>query len=141
MYWYIKVIKNYAEFSGRARRKEFWMFGLIHALIMIGLYVLMIASAAVAGENATLPLIFMGLLGLYGLFILIPGIAVMVRRLHDIGRTGWWWLIGLVPFVGAIVLLVFTVMEGEPGSNQYGENPKETATSYGEHSHAASQTP
>ncbi len=140
MYWYLKVLKNYANFSGRARRKEFWMFGLIHFIIMMVLYGLIIAAGALGGEEGTLMLAAMGLYGLYALFILIPGIAVIVRRLHDIGRTGTWWLIGFVPFIGAIVLLIFAVTDSEPGANQYGENPKEADPDMGDQPSAASQT-
>ena len=62
--------------------------------------------------------------GIYGLAVLIPGLAVAVRRLHDTGRSGWWLLIGLVPLIGAIVLIVFMATDGEPGDNAYGPNPK-----------------
>lgn len=140
MYWYLKVLKNYANFSGRARRKEFWMFGLIHFIIMMVLYGLIIGAAAVGGEEGTLVLAAMGLYGLYALFILIPGIAVTVRRLHDIGRTGTWWLVGFVPFIGAIVLLIFAVTDSEPGANQFGENPKEADPDLGDQPSTASQT-
>jgi uncharacterized membrane protein YhaH (DUF805 family) len=113
MNWYLEVLKKYAVFSGRARRMEYWMFFLINIIIYIVLSIIdwLIGTVGI-------------LVGLYGLAILIPGIAVTVRRLHDTDRSGWWILIGLVPFIGAIVLLIFMVLEGKPGSNQYGPNPK-----------------
>jgi uncharacterized membrane protein YhaH (DUF805 family) len=110
--WYLAVLKNYAKFSGRARRKEFWMFALINFVIMVVLSALDMALG-------------FGLLGaIYALAVLIPSLAVGCRRLHDIGKTGWWQLIGLVPFIGLIVLIIFFVMDSNPGDNQYGPNPK-----------------
>ena len=117
MNWYLDVLKKYAVFSGRARRQEYWMFFLFNMIIAIVLGVV----EGIAGGP--------GILGLlYGLAVLIPGIAVSVRRLHDIDRSGWWLLIALVPLIGAIVLLVFMVLDSKAGENQYGPNPKtETA--------------
>jgi uncharacterized membrane protein YhaH (DUF805 family) len=114
MNWYLDVIKNkYATFSGRARRKEYWMFFLINILVAIALAII----EAILGLPGILG-------GIYALALLIPGIAVTVRRLHDTGRTGWWILIGLVPVIGFIVLLVFMVLDSQPGDNAYGPNPK-----------------
>lgn len=114
MNWYLDVLKNrYATFSGRARRKEYWMFFLFNLLIAIGLSIL----EAIVGLPGILG-------GLYALAVLIPNIAVTVRRLHDTGRTGWWILIALVPFIGWIILIVFMVLDGQPGDNAYGPNPK-----------------
>jgi uncharacterized membrane protein YhaH (DUF805 family) len=111
--WYLAVLKNYAGFSGRARRTEYWMFVLFNIIITIVLDVigLAIKQGSILGA-------------IYGLAVLIPGLAVAVRRLHDTGRSGWWLLIGLVPLIGAIVLIVFMATEGEPGDNAYGPNPK-----------------
>lgn len=119
MNYYIGVLKNYAVFGGRARRAEYWYFFLFNILVSIAL-------AVVDGLTGTLsPELGIGLLGgIYALAVLIPGIAVAVRRLHDTGRTGWWVLIGLIPLIGAIVLIVFLAMDSTPGSNQYGPNPK-----------------
>jgi len=113
MTWYLEVLKKYAVFNGRARRKEYWYFVLFNVIINI------ILSGI---DNFT---IGTGLLnGLYSLAVLIPGIAVSVRRLHDTDRRGWWVLIGLIPIIGWIVLLIFMVQDGKPGENQYGSNPK-----------------
>ena len=120
MNWYLEVLKKYAVFDGRARRKEYWYFCLFNALIGIAIA----AVTGVLGSIAHTESLSL-LNGLYSLVILIPGIAVTVRRLHDTDRSGWWILIILVPLIGAIVLLVFTVLDSTPGENQYGANPKE----------------
>lgn len=120
MNWYLEVLKKYAVFSGRARRKEYWFFVLFNIIISIVLAVIDGVTGSFSPEAG------MGLLGgIYTLVVLIPGIAVSVRRLHDTERSGWWLLIALVPLIGAIVLLVFMVQDSKPGQNQYGANPKE----------------
>ena len=119
MNWYLEVLKKYADFNGRARRKEYWMFFLFNLIITIVLVIVdgIVGTSAVPGT--------LGLLaGIYSLALLIPGIAVAIRRLHDTGRSGWWILIGLVPFVGGIILIVFMVQDGTPGENEFGKNPK-----------------
>ncbi len=113
MNWYIAVLKNYAGFSGRARRTEYWMFFLISAIVSIVLG----AVEGVLGSPGVLST-------LYSLAVLVPGLAVAVRRLHDTNRSGWWLLIGLIPIIGVIVLLVFTVQDSLMSENQYGPNPK-----------------
>jgi uncharacterized membrane protein YhaH (DUF805 family) len=119
MNWYTKVLKDYATFSGRARRTEFWMFTLINAIIMIVLY-----GLAMGLKDSALGTVFLVLYVVYAVAVLVPGLAVAVRRLHDTNRSGWWWLIGLVPVVGGIVLLVFYATAGTVGENQYGPDPK-----------------
>ena len=117
MDWYIGVLKKYVVFQGRARRKEYWMFFLFNLLISIGLGIV----DAFAGTTAD----GVGVLGaLYALGVLLPSIAVSIRRLHDTDRSGWWCLIGFVPIIGTIVLLVFFVLDGTPGDNRFGPNPK-----------------
>lgn len=113
MDWYLKVLKNYVGFEGRARRKEYWMFVLINVIISIVLTIV-----------ETITDIAPFLTVLYSLFVLLPSLAVTVRRLHDTGRSGWWVLISLIPLIGSIVLLVFTCQDSEEGDNQYGTNPK-----------------
>lgn len=125
MKWYIKVLKQYADFNGRARRKEFWMFTLINFIIIMALQTIMMMVGGMNPEAGGIAMAIMGLLGLYSLAVFIPSLAVSVRRLHDTNRSGWWLLISLVPIIGAIVLIVFYVQNSQPGSNQYGENPKE----------------
>ncbi|MBI1283134.1 MAG: DUF805 domain-containing protein [Thiobacillus sp.] len=121
MEWFTKVIKNFS-FSGRARRKEYWMFFLFVFLIEIVLGVIDYALGTFSTESG------IGLLGgLFALGILIQSIAVGVRRLHDTGRSGWWLLINLLPVLGSIIWLVLMVLEGEQNDNQYGPNPKRAA--------------
>ena len=116
--WYMQALKKYAVFSGRARRSEYWFFVLWYVIISIGCGVL----DAILGTRSAQGV---GLLGtLYGLALLIPSLAVTVRRLHDTGRTGWWILIGLIPVLGWIVLLVFMLLDSQPGSNEHGPSPK-----------------
>lgn len=119
MDWYLKVLKNYVGFSGRARRKEYWMFTLISTLISIGLTIVDMVTGNV---NATTG---WGMLsGIYALLVLLPSLAVSVRRLHDRDKSGWWLLLVLIPLIGAIVLLVWMVQEGDRGTNRFGADPK-----------------
>lgn len=119
MDWYVTVLKKYAVFSGRAQRAEYWYFILFNLLVMIGLAIVDSTTGSFSGDMG------MGLLsGLYYLGVLVPSVAVTVRRLHDTSRSGWWLLIGLVPFLGGLILLFFTVQDSQPGSNEYGINPK-----------------
>lgn len=113
MNWYLEVLKKYAVFTGRARRTEYWMFILFNIIIsfLLGLIEGMMGGVGVIGT-------------LYGLLVLIPGIAVTVRRLHDTDRSGWWLLIALIPLIGGIVLLIFMIQDSNSGQNQYGPNPK-----------------
>ena len=118
MNWYLEVLKKYAVFNGRARRKEYWSFFLFNILVSILLAVIDMAIGSFNAEAG------MGLLGgIYALAVLIPSIAVSVRRLHDTGRSGWWLLIALVPIIGVIVLVIFMLQDSKP-ENQYGPNPK-----------------
>ena len=122
MTWYLEALKKYAVFNGRARRKEYWYFLLFNIIISIVLAVI----DAVIGTFSTE--VGIGLLGgIFGLALLIPSIAVGVRRLHDTDRSGWWWLLYLIPLIGGIVLLVFLVQDSTPGENRYGSNPKSAA--------------
>jgi len=119
MSWYLEALKKYAVFGGRSRRKEYWYF------VLFSLIVSLVLSAIDALLGTFSSSTNVGLLGgIYGLAIIIPSIAVSVRRLHDIDRTGWWVLISLVPVIGTIVLLVFAALEGTPGENRFGPNPK-----------------
>lgn len=120
MNWYLKCWKQYADFSGRARRKEYWIFSLINYIIIFFLYILQIVMI-----ESTLWLIFPIIFFLYAVAVFLPGLAVSIRRLHDIGKSGWWYLIYLIPIIGAIWLTVLMCLDSEPGENQWGENPKE----------------
>ena len=121
MNWYLDVIKNkYAQFSGRARRKEYWMFVVFNILAAILLAIVDSLTGTMSEEGT-------GLFGaLYSLAVLIPSIAVAVRRLHDTARSGWWLLIVLTG-IGIFVILVFMCLEGTAGDNEYGPSPKTEA--------------
>ncbi|MEU5540436.1 DUF805 domain-containing protein [Streptomyces sp. NPDC020362] len=116
MSWFIEALKKYAVFSGRARRKEYWMFALFSGIIYA-----VLAIVAVVSKTPAL----LALPGIFYIGILLPSLAVGVRRLHDTGRSGWWLLFALVPLAGPITLLVFTCTDSQAGANQYGPNPKE----------------
>jgi uncharacterized membrane protein YhaH (DUF805 family) len=117
MDWYLGVLKKYTVFTGRARRREYWMFVLFNIIISV---VLSIIDRVIGNPEMGL-----GILGtLYALAVLVPSLAVGVRRLHDTNRSGWWLLIGLIPCIGFIVLIIFTVQDSQAGDNQYGPNPK-----------------
>lgn len=115
-YWMTLALRNYADFQGRARRKEYWMFTLLVTLATVLAVILGGAESSVGG----LLLLVIVLGGL------IPGLAVTVRRLHDLGLSGWLVLIGLLPYVGGLVLFILMLLDGKPGTNQYGPNPKES---------------
>lgn len=120
MNWYLEVLKKYAVFGGRARRSEYWYFALFSIIASV---VLSIVDGVLGTYNATTG---MGAFStVYGLGVLIPSIAVSIRRLHDTDRSGWWLLIALIPILGLIALLIFATQDSKPGTNQYGPNPKE----------------
>ena len=112
MNWYIKCLKQYVDFSGRASRTEFWMFALFNFLISLVLAIIDV----VVGLGFLQPI--------YALAVLLPALAVSVRRLHDTGRAGWWLLLILLPLIGPIILIVFWVQDSNPGDNGFGPNPK-----------------
>ncbi|MBD8898076.1 DUF805 domain-containing protein [Rhodanobacter sp. DHG33] len=111
--WYLNCIKgHYADFEGRARREEFWMFSLVDLIVTV--------VAEAIGQAVHVPM----LSGVYCLVTLLPCIAVGVRRLHDTGRSGWWMLIQLIPLIGGIWLIVLFATAGDSGGNRYGPDPK-----------------
>lgn len=112
MKYFIDAVKRYVDFSGRARRKEYWMYVLFYMIFAI-------AVGIVAGI-IRMPL----LTSLYSLALFLPTLGVSVRRLHDLGKSGWWFLLGLIPVIGGIILLIWFCTEGEQANNQYGPNPK-----------------
>lgn len=117
MNWYLEVLKKYAVFSGRARRKEYWFFALFNTIV----YILFGVLAGVMGQDSAS--IVGILIFIYALGVLLPAIGVTIRRLHDIDKSGWWILVSFVPFIGGIVLFIFTVLPGTPGPNNFGEDP------------------
>ena len=120
MKWYLQVLKQYAVFSGRARRKEYWMFVLFNLIFCL---VAMALDNLLGTTISIMPYGFFYLL--YALVVFIPGLAVIVRRLHDVGKSGWMILIAFIPIVGAIWIFVLSVIDSKPGENKYGLNPKE----------------
>jgi uncharacterized membrane protein YhaH (DUF805 family) len=120
MKWFLDALRSkYATFTGRARRKEYWYFVLFYVLAFIVLAVVDEVTGTLDEEAG------IGLLsGIFVLATIVPLIAVTVRRLHDTDRSGWWVLLNLVPIIGGIVLLVFTVLDSQPGANRFGPNPK-----------------
>jgi uncharacterized membrane protein YhaH (DUF805 family) len=127
--WYMEVIKKYVVTTGRARRKEYWMFILFNAIFGIVAAildnVLGLNFSKSYGQYAYVSTGWIALV--YSLAVLLPAIAVGIRRLHDIDKSGWMLLVGLIPFVGWIWLLVLMVTEGTRGPNQYGSDPKGSA--------------
>lgn len=119
MNWYLMVLKKYAVVEGRSRRKEYWYFVFFNFIIMLVLGFLDYFLFPPLPEQR-----FGILLMLYSLAVFVPAITVQIRRLHDIGKTGWWLLLSLLPIIGTIILLVLYCTDSEPGTNQYGRNPK-----------------
>ncbi|MDT0631476.1 DUF805 domain-containing protein [Rubrivirga sp. S365] len=121
--YFVDIVKNhYADFEGRARRKEYWMFYLFSVLVAIAVVVVAVILISISESLA----IVAGLLYIaLALGLLLPSLAVAVRRLHDTDRSGWWYLVSLVPFIGGFILLYFMVIEGDAGPNAYGPDPKD----------------
>ena len=119
MNWYLQVLRNYAKFDGRARRTEYWMFILINIVVSFLLTIIDVLLFGIALGG-------IGILStIYALGIFIPSLAVIVRRLHDTGKSGMYIFLAFIPIIGVIILLVFMITEGERGSNKYGPDPKE----------------
>lgn len=120
MNWYVKVIKNYANFEGRARRQEYWMFVLFNMLFAFAAIILDNVFGITFSEQINYGPFY----AIYSLAVFIPGLAVGIRRLHDIGKSGWYILLGLIPCIGSIWLIVLLATDSQPGENEYGPNPK-----------------
>lgn len=114
MRWYLEAMKKYAVFAGRARRKEYWMFFLFNILIAFAIVLGLGFIGGVLGIGTKLSDTASSV---YGLAVLVPGLAVAVRRMHDVGRSGWWILVPLAN-------IAFLVLDSRPGENAYGPNPK-----------------
>ena len=130
MKWFLKCLKQYADFSGRARRREYWFFQLFNLIffIVIVLGLGLIANALGANDSISpefgLNTIIGLLIILYVLALTIPSIAVTIRRLHDTGNSGWMLFISLIPLIGPIWLFILYVKNSQPGENKWGPNPK-----------------
>lgn len=117
--WYGLVWKRAMDFGGRSRRKEYWWFSLINLIVI---FVMMMIDATIMGQTA-------GGIGifylLYVLFSFVPSLSLTIRRLHDVGKSGWWILIGLIPLLGILIFFLFAIRDSEPFTNRYGPNPKD----------------
>lgn len=124
MEWMLMPLKRYADFSGRSRRKEYWMFllGVIIALVVLGLI------EGALGMSGMIAGVYGPLTAVLALAVIVPGIAVQVRRFHDQDKSGWFVLLNFVPFVGWIIVLVFMFLSGTSGSNRFGPDPKDPAS-------------
>ena len=120
MEWYLKVLNHYTDFQGRARRKEYWMFTLVSSGISV---ILMIVDYFIGIKILDTGLLYL----LYGLAVFIPTIAVGIRRLHDIGKSGWMMLVIIIPIAGFIWLIVLYATDSQKGTNDWGECPKDVS--------------
>jgi len=119
MHWYLEALRKYAVFSGRSRRKEYWTFFLVNFVVVTALLLVDQQIGTFDPETGA------GLLNaLYTLALLLPSIAVAVRRLHDTDRVGWWVLLSLIPIIGSIILIFFLIQDSTAGDNRFGSNPK-----------------
>ncbi|MBX2920937.1 MAG: DUF805 domain-containing protein [Chitinophagaceae bacterium] len=124
-WWKKAVFENYANFNGRARRAEYWYFALANFILLIPFYI--IGWIGAVNQSNGLMMLGFGIYFLAALGTLVPSLAVGVRRLHDLGKSGWYYFVGLIPFVGGIILLVWFFTDGNRFTNAYGEDPKNPA--------------
>lgn len=123
VHWYLAVLKKYVAFRGRAHRMEFWTFTLVNLSILVGLSVMgSLAKIAMGSEGIST------LSDIYMIAVFLPSLAVSVRRLHDASHSGWFLLLGIIPVIGAIILLVMFVQDSASGDNRYGPNPKQSVS-------------
>ena len=120
MDWMTLPLKRYAEFSGRSRRREYWMFVLFIIAVSVGIGIV----EAILGLSATIGDAYGPISLLFLLAIFVPSLAVQVRRFHDQGRSGWFVLLNFIPFIGTLIVLVFMCLDGTDGPNEYGPDPK-----------------
>jgi uncharacterized membrane protein YhaH (DUF805 family) len=127
MYWMLLPLKRYADFSGRSRRLEYWMFSLAITIVVVAVVTCMIAVAVSArGTDQDFPAamaVLIGFAAIAWLAILVPSIAVQVRRFHDQDLSGWFVLLGFIPYIGGLVIIVFMCLPGTKGDNRYGADP------------------
>lgn len=126
MKWFIKCLRQYADFTGRARRKEYWMFNIYRSLIFLLTIIFCALLAGILSETNPKDGLWLVLVPIivYLLFI-IPSLAVAVRRMHDVGHSGWFLFINLIPSIGSLVYFIFTLFDSQPCENKWGVNPKE----------------
>lgn len=128
MEWMLMPLKRYADFNGRSQRKEYWMFMLLNIIVMFGLGIIggilgAFSPDASGGMSFGGSLMF-GLIGIYALAVFIPSLAVQVRRFHDQDKSGWFVLIGFIPYIGGLIVFVFMCLDGTKGKNRFGDDPK-----------------
>ncbi|MGD1065460.1 MAG: DUF805 domain-containing protein [Vulcanimicrobiaceae bacterium] len=116
--WYLTVLRKYTVFQGRSGRAEFWWFTLMNVIVA---FVLLMAFGAISRNLGS------AIVTIYELLILLPTLGLAIRRLHDINKSGWWIFISFVPFVGGLILLIFYILPGTPGENQFGPSPSVAA--------------
>jgi uncharacterized membrane protein YhaH (DUF805 family) len=132
MDWMLMPLRRYADFSGRSRRKEYWMFTLFILLVYVAFFALLAIGGGLsgmfeAGSGASIPALAWVVIGLFVVFalaIFVPALAVVVRRLHDQDKSGWFILIQFIPYIGGIIMLIFMCIDGTKGENRYGPDPK-----------------
>lgn len=124
-YFKMALTEKYAQFNGRSTRSEFWYFMLASYLILIVLGLVMGLVAYLTGDTSGIFWVFFGLFCIFGLALMIPMIAISIRRLHDSGRSGWWYLACMIPYIGTVIYIVLMCLDTEAGTNQYGPNPFE----------------
>lgn len=124
MEWMLMPFKRYADFGGRSRRTEYWMFALFNVLVVIGIVILAALFGGIVDANGEPSTALIVLGGLYWLAVLIPSIAVTVRRFHDQDKSGWFYLLAFIPYIGGIIVFVFMCIEGTNGPNRFGADPK-----------------
>jgi uncharacterized membrane protein YhaH (DUF805 family) len=124
MSWFILAWQRAADFSGRSRRKEYWYFQLFNSLIFFALAILSASFDWLFFGEGSKGGVLLFVIILYGIISFVPSLAITIRRLHDVGKSGWWYCIGFVPIVGSIILLVLTILDSEPFANQWGLDPK-----------------
>ena len=136
MKWYLRVmLENYANFSGRARRREYWMFSLFFFIVCMALLFLTVLLFLAMGDtvnytsNEWVNEVLVGLWILFFAAHILPGFALTIRRLHDIGKSGWWYLVAFIPYIGGLIIFIFSVMPGQVGENTWGPDPKVLETS------------
>jgi uncharacterized membrane protein YhaH (DUF805 family) len=119
MNYYLKALQNYANFSGRARRSEYWYFVLFNSFFsLVAFFLDNIFGTAIEGVG------YGPIYGLFALAVFLPGLAVTVRRLHDVGKSGWMFFIILLPLIGAFWALILLCTDSQQGTNKWGQNPK-----------------
>jgi len=127
MEWMLMPYRRYADFSGRSRRKEYWMFVLFQFLVMAVLAILAVAAGVLTTDHEPGPLFYLvtAIFAIFLLGTLVPSISVVVRRFHDQDKSGWMYLIAFIPYIGGLVVFVFMCLEGTHGPNRFGPDPKD----------------